>query len=206
MNFLAHAAVARRHDARPAYLLGAVLPDLLPMSGIPAVDHRLDRSSVDPQVAAGWRDHHRVDAAFHALPRFLLGVQSLRTDLRRTRLTTGPRRAVAHVGWELLLDEAVAGDPATITDFRAALAYGADLVTDARWAVLLARLGTIEARSPADAATVAWYAHRAVGRRPRLAFDAEAIAEVAEVLDRHREDVLRAAPALLEELADRLSR
>jgi hypothetical protein len=206
MNFLAHAAVARRHDTHPAYLLGSVLPDLLPMTGLPATHRHLDRSSVEPRVAEGWRDHHRADAAFHALPRFLVGVHALRTDLRQTRLATGSRRAVAHVGWELLLDEAVAGDPATISDFRAALGHGATLATDPHWQALLARLGTIEPRSPADAETVAWHAHRAVGHRPRLAFDPAAVTEVAEVLERHRVGVLEAARPLLDELAARLSR
>ena len=113
MNFLAHAAVARRHDDDPAFVLGAVLPDLLPMAGI-----RLTRDDVPAAVAAGWRSHHHADAAFHESMAFREGVHALRTDLRTTALATGPRRAVAHVGWELLLDDTVMGDRDTITAFR----------------------------------------------------------------------------------------
>src|SRR5438067_700665 len=105
MNFLAHAAVASSHDRDPEFILGAVLPDLLPMAGVAVARHDLPA-----QVQAGWRFHHRTDDAFHAAAAFRAGVQALRTDLRGTPLETGPRRAVAHVGWELLLDDVVAGD------------------------------------------------------------------------------------------------
>ena len=86
MNFLAHAEVARRSGGDADFVLGAVLPDLLPMAGV-----RLDRDAVPAAVAAGWSEHHRADAAFHASPTFAAGVAGLRTDLRRTSLTTGPR-------------------------------------------------------------------------------------------------------------------
>src|SRR5947209_12566064 len=145
MNFLAHAAVARRHDDDPAFVLGAVLPDLLPMAGV-----HVDRAAVTPRVAAGWRSHHRADAAFHESAVFRHGVHALRTDLRTTPLATGPRRAVAHVGWELLLDDVVAGDAAAVGAFRDALAAGRGLVDDPRWRDLLDRLDTIRAAPPSS--------------------------------------------------------
>ena len=49
VNFLAHAAVARRADPSPGFVLGAVLPDLLPMAGV-----HVDRARVRDDVAAGW--------------------------------------------------------------------------------------------------------------------------------------------------------
>src|SRR5437763_4254242 len=150
MNFLGHAAVARRHDDDPAFVLGAVLPDLLPMAGI-----RLTRDDVPAPVAAGWRSHHHADAAFHESMAFREGVHALRTDLRTTALATGPRRAVAHVGWELLLDDTVMGDRDTITAFRAALALAPSISTDPRWPVLVERLATIRPAPPADAERVA---------------------------------------------------
>jgi hypothetical protein len=199
MNFLAHAHVARQAPAGddPAYVLGAVLPDLLPMAGI-----RLDRSSVPDAVADGWRSHHVADAAFHAHRTFVDGVGALRTDLRRTDLGTGPRRAVAHVGWELLLDDAVSEDAATVAAFRAALAFGVELTEDPVWAGFLDRFAGIRAAPPADITVVTERVQRAVGRRPRLAFGDEHRGPVAAVLADHRPVILAAAPALLEELAE----
>ena len=188
MNFLGHAAVARHHDDDPAYVLGAVLPDLLPMAGL-----RLDRSAVGPQVAAGWRDHHRVDAAFHASADFTQGVRALHADLHP--LERGPRRAVAHVGWELLLDEVVADDADTLVAFRAALEAGRDLHPDAGWHRLLDRLAA------GPFVEVALRVHRTVGRRPRLAFDAELVPLVADVLERHRPTVARVGPGLVAALS-----
>src|SRR5207247_1215834 len=141
----------------PRFVLGAVLPDLLPMCGV-----RLDRDAVPPEVAAGWQAHHRADAAFHACDAFLVGVGSLRTDLRATELATGPRRAVAHVGWELLLDEAVVEEAEVVAAFRAALDEGRALTDDARWQGLLDRFTGF---GPSDPEVVAWRVHRAVSRR-----------------------------------------
>jgi hypothetical protein len=178
-------------------VLGAVLPDLLPMAGV-----RLDRSSVPDAVADGWRAHHRADASFHAHPTFIDGVGALRTDLRRTELATGPRRAVAHVGWELLLDDAVFEDAATVAAFRAALAVGVGLTDDPVWAAFLERFAAIRAAPPADVTVVTERVQRAVGRRPRLAFGDEHLGPVAAVLAVHRPVILAAAPTLLRELAE----
>ena len=199
MNFLAHAHVARHAPGGDAagYVLGAVLPDLLPMAGV-----RLDRAAVPAAVAAGWRSHHVADAAFHAHRTFIDGVGALRTDLRRTGLDTGPRRAVAHVGWELLLDDAVFEDEATIAAFRAALDVARDLTDDPAWSAFLSRFAGIRAAPPAPIAVVTERVQRAVGRRPRLAFTDEHLASVAAVLGEHRPAILAAAPALLEELAE----
>ena len=197
VNFLAHAEVARRAAGDdPAFVLGAVLPDLLPMAGI-----RLDRAAVPGEVAAGWRAHHRADAAFHASVAFAAGVGDLRTDLRRTDLGTGPRRAVAHVGWELLLDDAVAGDAGLIDVFRAALGRARELTDDLRWHGLLDRFAVLAPSGRSEPMVVAQRAQRACARRPRLAFGDEHLQPVAGVLDEHHDRVLAAAPALLDEVA-----
>jgi hypothetical protein len=196
MNFLAHAEVARRSGGDADFVLGAVLPDLLPMAGV-----HLERDAVPEGVAAGWRAHHAADAAFHASAAFTAGVQALRIDLRRTTLTTGPRRAVAHVGWELLLDDAVAGDPVTVDAFRAALARARPLTDHPRWHGLLDRFAVIRPDGPPDALVVAQRVQRACSRRPRLAFDDTHLDEVAAILGEHRDRVLAIAPALLDEVA-----
>jgi hypothetical protein len=198
MNFLAHAHVARLAPGGddPDFVLGAVLPDLLPMAGV-----KLDRADVPATVAAGWRSHHRADAAFHTHPVFVAGVGALRTDLRSTALDTGPRRAVAHVGWELLLDDALVEVDATVVAFRAALLRGAAIHAGPGWTVLLERLGAIRPGPPADVAVVAQRVQRAVGRRPRLAFADVHLHDVAAVLAAHRPRILATAPDLLAELS-----
>ncbi|MCU1354224.1 MAG: hypothetical protein JWM05_3433 [Acidimicrobiales bacterium] len=196
MNFLAHAEVARRRDAEPAFVLGAVLPDLLPMAGV-----HLTRDDVEPRVAAGWSEHHRADAAFHASPTFAAGVAALRTDLRATRLDTGPRRAAAHVGWELLLDDAIGGDPVTVAAFRAALDRARDITDQPRWHDLLDRFATIRPVTTTGALVVAQRVQRACSRRPRLAFDDSHLGDLADALAAHRSAVLAAAPGLLDEVA-----
>jgi hypothetical protein len=199
MNFLAHAHVARQAPGGedPAYVLGAILPDLLPMAGV-----RLDRATVPAPVAAGWRSHHQADAAFHAHRAFVDGVGALRTDLRRTALDTGPRRAVAHVGWELLLDDAVFDDETTLDAFRAALAVSIGLIDTPAWATLVERFAAIRAAPPAAITVVTQRVQRTVGRRPRLAFGDEHLDAVAEVLAVHRPAVLAVAPSLLRELTE----
>jgi hypothetical protein len=196
VNFLAHAEVARRSGGDADFVLGAVLPDLLPMAGV-----RLGRDDVTPAVAAGWAEHHRADAAFHASPTFAAGVGALRTDLRRTGLGTGPRRAAAHVGWELLLDEAVGGDPLTIGAFRAALGRARPLTADPRWHDLLDRFAAIRPVALTDDLVVAQRVQRACSRRPRLAFDDAHLDDLAGALARHRPSVLAAASDLLDEVA-----
>ena len=193
MNFLAHAAVARREDDDPRFVLGAVLPDLLPMAGV-----HLDRDAVATEVGAGWRAHHRADAAFHGCDAFLVGVSALRTDLRATELATGPRRAVAHVGWELLLDEAVVDDAEVVAAFRAALDEGRSLTDDRRWQGLLDRFTEL---GPSGPDVVAWRVHRAVSRRARLAFDEALVPQVADVLAAHRDRIVAVAPEVLDEVS-----
>lgn len=171
MNFLAHAAVARRLAGDDAeFVWGAALPDLVAMLGPP-----LNRADLSPRAAEGWRAHHRMDEVFHANPVFLDGVRSLHADL--DGLGRGPRRAVAHVGWELLLDDAVEPDA-----FRLALTVAPD--------DLAARL----TGAPPPLAERVW---RAVARRPRLAFDHDRLDHVAAALDAHAPAVAAVADEVL---------
>jgi hypothetical protein len=208
VNFLAHATVARRIDADPAFVLGAVLPDLLPMAGLPLRSRHRHRPSGAEDVtrtAAGWALHHRVDEVFHELPAFRAGVQALRVDLRGTALGTGPRRAVAHVGWELLLDDALADDGATITAFREALRLGRERDHEPTWQMLVDGLLDAHPHAPSTTRAIAERVHRAVSRRPRLAFDASHLDCVVAVLDRHRSAIADAAPQIVDAVTLRSS-
>jgi hypothetical protein len=201
MNFLAHAAVARRIDDDPAFVLGAVLPDLLPMAGLPIRSGHAFVPGPDGSVtrsAAGWALHHHVDEVFHELPAFRTGVQALRVELRGTALDTGPRRAVAHVGWELLLDDALADDGATIVAFRDALLLGRERDDSPAWRSLVDRLLDAHPHAPSSTRAIAERVHRAVSRRPRLAFDPAHLDGVTEVLERHRSPIAGAAPGIVD--------
>jgi len=201
MNFLAHAAVARRIDDDPAFVLGAVLPDLLPMAGLSIRSGHgevRNPSLTVTRTAAGWALHHRVDEVFHELPAFRTGVQALRVELRATALGTGPRRAVAHVGWELLLDDALADDAETLAAFRGALLVGRRYDDHPAWRSLVDRLLEVHPHGPSTTTAIAERVHRAVSRRPRLAFDAAHLDDVSAVLDRHRSSITDAAPAIVD--------
>jgi hypothetical protein len=152
--------------------------------------------------AAGWALHHRVDEVFHELDVFREGVHALRTDLRATPLETGARRAVAHVGWELLLDDTLAADEPTVGSFRVALALGSRSIDDPAWRALSARLLAVHPHERSTTRAIAERVHRAVGRRPRLAFDAGHLDAVTDVLANHRDGIDAAALEIVAQVTD----
>lgn len=202
MNVLGHTHVAERlrpHDA--AHALGAVLPDLASIAGV-----RLQTPLPAPAhaaIAEGIACHHAADATFHSLARFRAGAAALRRDLLAAGLPTGPARAVAHVGYELLLDGTLVGTP-TEDAYRRALAGVAD-ATDAiapahraRWLAFVDRTTTVRHAPRYD--DVEWVAGRLVAilaHRPRLRLDAAHVPAVARVLDRHVDAIRDDAPHVL---------
>jgi hypothetical protein len=98
MNFFGHAAAARRVDDDPAFLLGAMAPDLLPLCGAVA------RAETSPKVAAGQANHLAVDALFHANPTFVALQSWAARALADRGVPRGAARGAAHVGIELFLD------------------------------------------------------------------------------------------------------
>ena len=115
MNVLGHASVALAWgDDDPAFVLGAVLPDLASMVGV-----RVDRSMFGGAVGDGMRCHIDADAIFHDHPEFRAGSAALRRDLADQGLDRGPVRAVGHAGWELLLDGTLVGSSAEAAYWRA---------------------------------------------------------------------------------------
>src|ERR671919_2501429 len=115
MNVLGHTFVALAvGDDDPAYVLGAVLPDLAPMLNV-----RIDRSRLDGRVGEGVRCHIEAYAVFHGLAEFRSGAAALRRDLAGRGLDRGPVRALGHAGWELLLDGALVGSAAETAYWRA---------------------------------------------------------------------------------------
>ncbi|HZA76032.1 MAG TPA: hypothetical protein VE623_06525 [Acidimicrobiales bacterium] len=207
MNVLGHTFVALAvGDDDPAYVLGAVLPDLAPMLNV-----RIDRSRLDGRVGEGVRCHIEADAVFHGLAEFRSGAAALRRDLAGRGLDRGPVRALGHAGWELLLDGALVGSAAETAYWRA-LGAG-DSVIDAiaepdrrRW---LHFLGYRDRPPPLRYDDPTWVAermHALLARRPRLGFPRHQLPDVARVLDSHVRHVAAVAPEVLAATAEPLVR
>jgi hypothetical protein len=116
VNYFGHAAVSSWSDPSPGRALGAMLPDFAGMCGA----HLGDAS--DPEIAAGIALHHATDHAFHELAPVTALMHELDGHLARLGCARGPRRAVAHVGIELLLDGMLVGDATYRASYIAALA------------------------------------------------------------------------------------
>ena len=171
MNFFGHAAVASWSTDSPAVLLGAMVPDFATMSGARLAtdgDH-------EPDLARGIAIHHATDATFHRLPVVTALMRDLDTLLEDRNCARGPRRAVAHIGVELLLDGVLVDTPAYRTAYTRALAHEARIVwredTDpVRFDMLLTRLRTHgvpdDLRDPAN---ITHRLARMLGHRPLLA-------------------------------------
>jgi acyl carrier protein phosphodiesterase len=141
VNFFGHAAVASWSTSSPGALLGAMLPDLATMCG-----GRI-QSTDDAAVAAGIAHHHKTDAAFHQLPVVLALMRELDDALSQRQCARGPRRAVAHIGVELLLDGVLTAEPPYRTAYLDGIAHEPALVwrapdEPARFALVLERLRT----------------------------------------------------------------
>ena len=138
MNFFGHAAIAR--DTAPGVVLGAMLPDFAGMCG-----GRIDRSD-DADVTTGIALHHATDAVFHQLPAVTGLMHELDDRLLAASCARGPRRAVAHIGVELLLDGVLVDEPAYRAAYLAGIACDPALVlwrdadAEPRFAALLGRL------------------------------------------------------------------
>jgi hypothetical protein len=115
VNFFGHAAAACRVDDDPAFILGAMAPDLLPLCGaVPA-------GETSPKVAAGRAHHLSVDATFHANPAFTSLSAWASRVLTEGGLPRGPARAAAHVGIELCLDGVLAVERSARTAYARSL-------------------------------------------------------------------------------------
>jgi hypothetical protein len=171
VNFFGHAVAAQRVDDDPAFLLGAMAPDLLPLCGA------LAGAETSPKVAAGQAHHLAVDRLFHGSQAFgALQAWAARALIERG-LPRGGARGAAHVGIELFLDGVLAGETrargAYIRSLADAETTGTPFVwrderSRVRWQTLVVRLraGTIpEAYRDFVAARLVG----ALASRPRLA-------------------------------------
>jgi hypothetical protein len=217
MNFFGHAALAARHfaDETPApsardlskLCLGAMLPDFIGML-------RLGRPTVaDAVLARGIAFHHGTDEVFHELEAFLRLSRNAFAWLSQRQLPRGPARAVAHMGIEMLLDEALATDQHARDAYVAALelplpelmhfplAGDAERLSGLQQA-LLGRAESYQLPSPE---LVAERIRRSLAGRPRLATDDAGQARLVTWISVTRPLVTAEAPGVLAALRSRLA-
>jgi hypothetical protein len=206
VNFFGHAAVASWSSTSAGFALGAMLPDFATMSGA-----RVASADADPDVAAGIALHHATDAAFHHLPVVTGLMRELDSLLLEGGCARGPRRAVAHIGVELLLDGVLVAERVYRDAYTAALTCDPDVAwrdpgeDPERFARLQSRLRAFgvpdDLREPAK---ITFRLGRMLGHRPLLAPTAEdlrviggALAEFKPRVDVATETVMRALRAAL---------
>ena len=206
VNFFGHAAVASWSTREPAALLGAMLPDFATMSGGRLAD------ADEPVLAAGIALHHATDAAFHELAVVVALMRELDERLAHGGCTRGPRRAVGHIGVELLLDGVLVDDEAFRASYAAGIAHDSTGIRwrsagdDTRFARLLERLRTHgvpdDLRRPQ---AIALRLHRVLAHRPLLAPTPSDLPVIERALVEHKPRVDVAADTVLRGLRAQLS-
>jgi hypothetical protein len=197
VNYFGHAAVASWHVPPEAEhsgptALGAMLPDFATMSGTRLAE------PAHPDIARGIDLHHATDSAFHHLPPVLALMRELDGRLQAAGCARGPRRAVAHIGIELLLDGVLVDEASYRATYLAALAHDpADVrfreeTDEPRFAGLHARLRTYgvpdDLREPSS---IVHRLSRMLAHRPLLAPSASDLTAIRGALadQRHRVEV-----------------
>jgi hypothetical protein len=202
VNYFGHAAVATWRDAATGALaLGAMLPDFATMCR-----SRLAEPA-DAGIADGVALHHATDAAFHQLPAVVGLMRELDDRLARAGCARGPRRAVAHIGTELLLDGVLVVDPVYRASYTAGLACDVggvrwrDVEGGERFAVLLARLRSHGVPDDLrDPALICQRLHRMLAHRPLLAPSSEDLRAIRSALIDHAPRVSVAAETVMRAL------
>jgi len=202
VNYFGHAAVASWvigvADGGAATALGAMLPDFATMSGTRLAD------PADAGVARGIDLHHATDSAFHRLPPVLALMRELDDRLARAGCARGPRRAVAHIGVELLLDGVLVAETSYRQTYVAALAHDPSGVRfrdddDApRFAGLHARLRSYGVPDDLqEPHSIVHRLHRVLAHRPLLAPSAADLVVIRTALAEHKPRVEIAADTVL---------
>ncbi|HLL23898.1 MAG TPA: hypothetical protein VK427_17290, partial [Kofleriaceae bacterium] len=124
MNFFGHVAVASWTSDSPAVGLGSMLPDFATMSGARIASDGAHEAA----LGRGIEIHHATDATFHRLPVVLGLMRDLDGLLAERGCARGPRRAVAHIGVELLLDGVLVDDASYRAAYTRAISHDGEPV------------------------------------------------------------------------------
>ncbi len=205
MNYFSHAAVAAgMADSNPRFVLGSMLPDLARLGEFGA------SAPGDPEVQRGIDFHIRTDALFHDDPTFVRWHRAALERLRANGVATGPLRASAHIGVEMLLDDALARDEESVSAYEASLSFGSEnaraLFGDVgvEFAGLCALLlERARGQHPSEERLALRLGH-VLGRRPRLRATEPELRVIARELTSLRADVDAEAIPLLNKLRSAL--
>ena len=182
-----------------------MLPDLANILRTPPPESR------HAEVSAGIRLHHETDRVFHGASAFRALEDAARAELSNAGVPKGARRALAHVGVELLIDAELCARTPAWTGYAFALRFGstaacgdrldwANLETRPRFSALCGRLAA-GATSSAENARIAQRLVAALCGRPRLELSREHVSCVEPWLDACRPQVVARLPDLLAELS-----
>ena len=174
MNFYSHVAIASLFSEEVGLALGAMLPDLASLVGVKPP------KSGCTHINRGYSLHYATDRAFHELEPFRQASRIESQRLQSLGVSRGTAMAAAHVGLELVLDDALAEDEPTQVLFRSTLAAAAPqaLCLSLEWGsathatrfeTLRQRLWTLAMERPVDATMLAERLCRTLANRPRLA-------------------------------------
>jgi acyl carrier protein phosphodiesterase len=215
MNFFGHALIAQRDEAtrgpiRAQFVLGAMLPDFAAM-----LRTRPPLATL-AALSAGVSFHHRTDDAFHGSHSFLEFSRQASSFLNDRGVSRGTARAVAHVGVELLLDAALAGESGANEAYLSAIdcALTEQVHGFIRWHASdagarfqhlchnLQQRGHFQENPESE--LVAQRLQRILAERPRLAMDDRSLPVVREWVESARSQITSGAPQLLREVERRL--
>jgi len=211
LNFFAHSVVACWSSEEPLFILGSMLPDLAAMLGLRLGEVR------DPELKAGIDCHIATDAVFHGTAHFVQHCQVCVEDLVHRGVGRGTARAVAHVGFELVLDGWLCQQPSALQGYARALQFSQD--SPSAWVDALAlsdeqrqRLlhGTAQLTSAPipqryrDPLFVADRMEFILRRRPRLAMQPADVPHVQDRMQQLHGVIGDVAPALLSDVRARL--
>jgi acyl carrier protein phosphodiesterase len=205
MNFFGHAWVAGWFSGQAPFVLGAMLPDLA------SALREAPPSAHDTELVAGIRLHHATDSAFHGTQAFRALDERGRKVLAALGLAKGPRRALAHIGVEFLIDEHLARQAPPWSLYSDALQFGAtercrlalrwgSANTNERFAGLCRALAA-SAGSLSDQRRLVPRLVAALSGRPRLELLPKDVPLLQPWLAECRAQVELAMPQLLAELA-----
>jgi acyl carrier protein phosphodiesterase len=199
VNYFGHAAVASWSTDEPQVLLGAMLPDFATMSGARIANDGAHEDGIGRGIAI----HHATDATFHTLPVVTGLMRDLDTQLAERGCARGPRRAVAHIGVELLLDGVLVDEPGYRAAYTRAIADDRQPVwrepdDPVRYAALIARLRTYGTPDDLrDPARVTQRLGRMLAHRPLLAPSSEDLVAIRESLGVYKARIDVAAEAVM---------
>ena len=210
MNFFGHTVLAVKRSTDPAFVLGSMLPDFATM--IRARPPHAEHADID----SGMKFHWRTDEIFHRSPAFQALSHRAYVWLSARGVRAGSALAVAHVGVEILLDAALAGDACAQRAYRAALEGAAPegLGRHVGWASgeQRDRFDALRGRLLARGAIVGDIAPDSVAERlrvvlvdrPRLSLDDSSILVVRNWARIAHPEVVAGAANLIEDLAAQL--